>query len=178
MEQKKPVCFIIAGPNGAGKTTFAREFLPKEAGCPTFVNVDLIAAGLSPFAPEIASIRAGRLMLKEIESHVRRGESFAFETTLSGRHYMQMIPRWQNVGYRVKLVFLYLPDVAIAIGRVRVRVKQGGHSVPEDIIRRRYETGWRNFQEVYKNLVDTWVLYDNSGERPVLVDEGERNEIG
>lgn len=163
---------IIAGPNGAGKTTFAREFLPREAGCPFFVNADLIAAGLSPFAPGAADIRAGRLMLEEIASHVRRGESFAFETTLSGRRYTRMIPRWQRMGYRIKLVFLHLTDVTVAIERVRVRVKQGGHNIPEDVIRRRYEAGWKNFQEIYKDLVDAWVLYDNSGEKPVLLGAG------
>lgn len=163
---------IIAGPNGAGKTTFAREFLPREAGIDFFVNADLIAAGLSPFAPGAADIRAGRLMLEEIASHVRRRESFAFETTLSGRRYARMIPRWQSMGYRIKLVFLYLTDVMVAIERVRVRVKQGGHNIPEDIIRRRYEAGWKNFQEVYKGLVNAWVLYDNSGEKPVLLDAG------
>jgi len=165
---------IIAGSNGAGKTTFAREFLPKEAGCPVFVNADLIAAGLSPFEPMTAAIRAGRLMIAEIESHVREKRSFAFETTLSGRRYARMIPQWQSIGYRVKLVYLYLQDVKIAIERVRVRVRQGGHDVPEDVIRRRYEAGWRNFQQIYKGLVDTWVLYDNSGEPPLLVDSGGR----
>jgi predicted ABC-type ATPase len=84
--------FIIAGPNGAGKTTFAREFLPKEADCPDFINVDLIAAGLSPFDPERASLRAGRLVILEIQRRIRSGESFAFETTLSGRHYARLIP--------------------------------------------------------------------------------------
>ena len=163
---------IIAGSNGAGKTTFAREFLPKEAGCPLFVNADLIAAGLSPFEPGTANIRAGRLMIEEIESHVRRKESFAFETTLSGRRYARMIPQWQENSYRVKLVFLYLKDVKIASERVRVPVRQGGHSVPEDVIRRRYDAGWRNFEQVYKRLVDTWILYDNSGERPFLLDAG------
>jgi predicted ABC-type ATPase len=165
---------IIGGSNGAGKTTFAREFLPKEAGCPVFVNADLIAAGLSPFEPMTAAIRAGRLMIAEIESHVREKRSFAFETTLSGRRYARMIPQWQSIGYRVKLVYLYLQDVKIAIERVRVRVRQGGHDVPEDVIRRRYEAGWRNFQQIYKGLVDTWVLYDNSGEPPLLVDSGGR----
>jgi predicted ABC-type ATPase len=165
---------IIAGPNGAGKTTFAREFLPREAGCPVFVNADLIAEGLSPFAPGSADFRASRLMLEEIASHVRQRESFAFETTLSGRRYARMIPRWQSVGYRIKLVFLHLLDVTVAIERVRVRVKQGGHNIPETVIRRRYGTGWKNFQEVYKNLVDAWVLFDNSGDKPVLLDKGEK----
>ena len=171
---QEPRIIIIAGSNGAGKTTFAREFLPKEAGCPVFVNADLIAAGLSPFEPATAAIRAGRLMIKEIEAHVREKQSFAFETTLSGRRYARMTPQWQGIGYRIKLVFLYLQDVKIAIERVHVRVRQGGHDVPEDVIRRRYEAGWRNFQQIYRRLVDTWVLYDNSGETPVLSDAGGR----
>jgi predicted ABC-type ATPase len=165
---------IIAGPNGAGKTTFAREFLPREADCPLFVNADLIAAGLSPFAPGSANIRAGRLMIEEIESHVRRRESFAFETTLSGRRYALMIPQWQRMGYTVKLVFLFVGDVKLAIERVRVRVRQGGHDVPEEVIRRRYLSGWRNFRQLYKGLVDSWIVYDNSGEKPVLLYEGGR----
>lgn len=139
-----------------------------------FVNADLIAAGLSPFAPGSANIKAGRLMIEEIESHVRRRESFAFETTLSGRRYTRMIPRWQSMGYTVKLVFLYVADVKLAIERVRVRVKQGGHDVPEDFIRRRYRAGWRNFQQHYKGLVDLWVVYDNSSEKPMLLYEGGR----
>jgi len=166
---------IVAGSNGAGKTTFAREFLPKEVDCPVFVNADLIAAGLSPFEPAAAAIRAGRMMIEEIEAHVREKRSFAFETTLSGRRYARMIPQWQAVGYRIKLVFLYLEDVRIAAERIRVRVRQGGHGIPEDVVRRRYEAGWRNFQQLYKRLVDTWVLYDNSGETPVLVDAGGKS---
>jgi len=93
---------ILAGPNGAGKTTFAREFLPNEAACPTFINADLIAAGLSPFMPEAAAMRAGRIMLEQIAAHVRRGESFAFETTLAGRAYARRIPEWRALGYRVE----------------------------------------------------------------------------
>lgn len=116
---------VIAGPNGAGKSTFAREFLPNEAGCPAFVNADLIAAGLSPFAPEKAAIRAGRLMLEEIHRHAATGKSFAFETTLSGRGYAHLIPAWQAAGYAVHLVFLRLPTAELAIERVAVRVAQG-----------------------------------------------------
>ena len=172
MKKRRADCIIIAGPNGAGKTTFAREFLPREGSCPIYVNADLIAAGLSPFDPGLVDIRAGQLMLEEIASHVRRLESFAFETTLSGRTYARRIPGWQDLGFRVRLIFLSLKDVKIALERVRIRVKQGGHNVPEDVIRRRYETGWRNFNAVYKDLVDSWVLYDNSGERPVLLNAG------
>ena len=163
---------IIAGPNGAGKTTFAREFLPNEANCPIFVNADLIAAGLSPFAPELVAFKAGRLMLEEIAAHVKRGESFAFETTLSGLTYAQMIPAWRSSGYAVELAFLSLPDVEMAIERVAVRVKQGGHNVPKDVIRRRFVHGIANFER-YKRLVDSWQLYDNSGIPAVLIEEGQ-----
>lgn len=162
---------IIAGPNGAGKTTFAREFLPTDAELPNFVNADLIAAGLSPFAPELAAFKAGRLMLEEIASHVKHGESFSFETTLSGLSYAQMIPAWRSSGYAVKLIFLSLPDVEMAIERVAIRVRQGGHNIPEDIIRRRYAHGIANFER-YKLLVDSWQLYDNSDTPAVLIEEG------
>jgi len=165
---------IIAGPNGAGKTTFAREFLPNEAGCPIFVNADLIASGLSPFAPESAAVRAGRLMLEEIASHLRAGNSFAFETTLSGRGYARRIPDWQRRGYRVKLIFLSLPSPEMAIARVAARVAQGGSGIPEDVIRRRFAAGWRNFHDTYRLLVDAWMQYDNSGEEPALVAQGAK----
>lgn len=170
MNEKK--ILIIAGPNGAGKTTFAREFLPAEAECPHFVNADLIAAGLSPFAPELVAVRAGRIMLDQIHEHVRKGESFAFETTMSGRVYLQLIPLWQAQGYIVKLFFLQLPSSEMAVARVRQRVAAGGHDVPEEVIRRRFDAGLRNFEQLYKPLVDEWVLYDNSGEEPIRLDEG------
>jgi len=163
---------IIAGPNGAGKTTFAREYLTKEANCPDFINVDLIAAGLSPFDPDRAAIRAGRLMLSEIERRVKKGDSFAFETTLSGHVYARLIPRWRKAGYRVRLIFLGLPNADIAIGRVKMRVAQGGHNVASAVVRRRFESGLRNFQDSYKNLVNKWEWYDNSGNSPQMISEG------
>lgn len=164
---------IIAGPNGAGKTTFARSFLPVEADLPRFINADLIAAGLAPLAPETAAIRAGRLMLEEIASCVRRGESFAFETTLSGLGYQRLIDDWRAKGYRVKLFFLSLPDADAAVARVALRVRQGGHDIPEAVIRRRFAAGLDNLHRHYKRAVDTWVLYDNSGPEPVPLDMGE-----
>lgn len=163
---------IIAGPNGAGKTTFAREFLPTDAELPNFVNADLIAAGLSPFAPDLAAFKAGRIMLETIAENVKHSESFSFETTLSGLTYAQMIPVWRSSGYAVKLVFLSLPDVEIAIERVATRVIQGGHNVPEDVIRRRFAHGIANFER-YKLLVDSWQLYDNSDSPAVLIKEGQ-----
>jgi predicted ABC-type ATPase len=134
---------IIAGPNGAGKTTFAREFLPVEAACPVFVNADLIAAGLAPFAPESAAVQAGRVMLEELARHFAARQSFAFETTLSGRGYLHHIREWQSAGYRVKLVFLQLDSAEEAIARVAQRVRQGGHDIPEATIRRRFLAGSR-----------------------------------
>jgi predicted ABC-type ATPase len=113
-------------------------------------------------------------MLEEISSHVRRRESFAFESTLSGRRYARLIPNWQRIGYEVVLIFLWLPKVTLGIERVRERVRQGGHTVPEKVIRRRYESGWRNFNLVYKRLVDRWFLYDNAGRIPVLLEKGTR----
>ncbi|OBS32024.1 Zeta toxin family protein [Tepidimonas fonticaldi] len=165
---------LIAGPNGAGKTTFAREFLPNEASCPTFVNADLIAAGLAPFAPQTAAVQAGRLMLEELERHFRAGRSFAFETTLSGRAYLRHIRRWQQAGYWVELIFLQLGSADEAVGRVQQRVRQGGHDIPEPVIRRRFEAGLANFRQHYAPAVDAWALYDNSGELPVLLDWSER----
>lgn len=164
-----PTIIIIAGPNGAGKTTFAREFLPQEASCLTFINADLIAQGLSPFRPEEAALRAARLMLEMIAECVKRGESFAIETTLSGRTYARMIPQWKQAGYQVALFFLQLPSEDLAVSRVADRVSQGGHDIPEAVIRRRFHAGIANFHALYKPLVDDWRLYDNSGERPILI---------
>lgn len=174
MENPDRKVIIIAGPNGAGKTTFAREFLPNEAACPVFVNADLIAAGLAPFAPETAAIQAGRLMLAELERHFRAGESFAFETTLSGRAYLRHIRQWQQAGYRVELIFLQLNHADEAVARVEQRVRQGGHHIPEPVIRRRFATGLENFHRYYAPAVDAWALYNNAGEKPALLDWSEQ----
>lgn len=165
---------VIAGPNGAGKTTFARTFLPEEAQCPRFINADLIAAGLSPFAPEAAAFKAGRLMLREIAASAAQGESFAFETTLSGLTYLRHIPEWRNLGYHISLFFLSLPSVELAIARVAERVQQGGHDIPESVIRRRFITGRANFERHYRAAVDAWALYDNTGDEPVMLAWGEK----
>lgn len=165
---------VIAGPNGAGKTTFAREFLPNEAGCPIFVNADLIAAGLAPFAPQTAALHAGRLMLAEIERHFSARASFAFETTLAGRGFSRLIARWQAAGYRVKLIFLELQTPEQAIARVAQRVRQGGHHVPDETVRRRFFAGRQNFEKLYAPQVDAWVRYENSGNEPRLIDWSEK----
>ncbi len=135
---------IIAGPNGAGKTTFATEFLPNEADCIDFVNADLIAAGLAPFDPAIAAIQAGRMMLRQVSAHLEKGHGFAFETTLSGLGYARQIPLWRAQGYSVELFFLALPDADMAVARGAERIRQAGHAVPEEVIRRRFDAGRRN----------------------------------
>ncbi len=164
---------LIAGPNGAGKTTFARSFLPQEAHCPRFINADLIAAGLSPFNPELVAIKAGRIMLQEISECVKRGESFALETTLSGLNYLRHIQQWKLENYKVTLYFLTLPNEETAIARVKARVKQGGHHIPEEVIRRRFKAGLINFEQHYRACVDCWAKYDNAGAEPMLLEWGE-----
>ena len=163
---------IFAGPNGAGKTTFARTFLPAEAGVPVFVNADLIAAGLSPFDPDAAAFRAGRMMLSEIDRHAAAGRSFAFETTLSGHTYLRRIDAWRAAGFTVELIFLSLGSAEEAISRVAMRVRHGGHDVLPEVIRRRFASGMRNFLGVYRHRVDVWQLFDNREWKPRLIDEG------
>ncbi|NIA08378.1 MAG: Zeta toxin family protein [Nitrospiraceae bacterium] len=167
----KKMCYVIAGPNGAGKTTFAKEFLPVEAECLNFINADLIAAGLSPFRPEGATIRAGKLMLEQIDRCIRKGESFAIETTLSGRTYIKKINEMKAKDYKVIIYFLKLASVDLAIERVKVRVSEGGHNVPVEDIKRRFERSWLNFEQVYKPLANAWIVFDTSGTQPVILDK-------
>ena len=160
---------IIAGPNGAGKTTFARNFLPKEAQTYQFINADLIAAGLPPFNPDLAAFKAGRIMLSQIEAVSLSGHNFAFETTLSGVHYLTQIKRWQNLGYTVKLWFIKLSTPELAIERVKSRVKQGGHDIPHETILRRFTSGLKNLEK-FKLIVDSWVIFDGDVDIPKLID--------
>ncbi len=147
---------ILAGPNGSGKTTFAREFLPQEGDVIEFVNADLIASGLSPFAPDSALILAGRLMLERLDSLASKGKSFAFESTLSGLSYVKRIQLWKAQGYFLSIFFLKLRSADLAIQRVQERVHQGGHWVEPDVVRRRFESGWKHFVEDYKPLAHVW----------------------
>ena len=144
-QPRPPLCLIIAGPNGAGKTTFAREFLPREAGLVHFANVDLIAAGLSPLKPELASLAAGRLLLHELDRLAAARIDFAFESTLSGLTYASRLRSWKSAGYRIEVVFLQLASVRLALRRIADRVRQGGHPVPAADVRRRFHRGWHNF---------------------------------
>ncbi len=169
----KPI-IIIADPNVAGKTTFASSFLPEEANLTHFINADQIAVGLAAFAPETAAIRADRLMLAEIQHCSQRGDSFAFETTLAGLIYLKHVEKWRAQGYQVSLYFLSLPDAETAIARVASRVRQGGHDIPESVIRRRFAASRENFRQHHQNAVDDWAHYDNTGSELVLIGWGEK----
>ena len=172
-----PNVYIIAGPNGAGKTTFAREFLPKYADCRKFINADMIALGMSPFSPETAAIRAGRLMLEEIELSKRRGIDFGFETTLSGRSHLGLIRGLKENGYQVHFFYLWVPSVELTLARIRERVLRGGHDVAEAVVRRRFDRSIGNFLVHYRLLADRWSLFDNSSTSPALIASQKQDSL-
>jgi predicted ABC-type ATPase len=170
--KRAPRCIIIAGPNGAGKTTFAQEFLPKYAKVVHFVNADLIAGGLSPLSPESAAIAAGRLFLKELDRLAERRADFAFESTLSGLGYIARLRRWKKAGYHIEIIYLSLQLPEIALRRIAFRVQQGGHDIPQKDATRRFRRSWDNFRAIYRPIADAWMIYDNSGDKPTLIEEG------
>ncbi|MCK5515998.1 MAG: zeta toxin family protein [Desulfobulbaceae bacterium] len=170
-----PVCWIIAGPNGAGKTTFALEYLPEVTGCRNFINADLIAAGLSPLAPERELITASRLLLKEVEKCIRKQEDFAVETTLSGRSYLRLIKRLQKSAWQVELVYLALPSMEMSQQRVAERVAHGGHDIPARDICRRFPRSLGNLLDDYSYQVDRTRCFMNNTDCPELIFE-QQNE--
>ena len=174
---RRPNLYIIAGPNGAGKTTFARKFLPQYVKCLEFVNADLIATGLSPFVPERAAIHAGRLMLEQIHSLAGHGLDFGFETTLSGKTYVKLLQGMKKGGYLVHIFFLWITNVKLALERIELRVRNGGHAIPEAIVRRRFGRSLPNFLRFYKPLADSWTIFDNSRDVPKMIAFEESGKI-
>jgi predicted ABC-type ATPase len=162
---------IIGGPNGAGKTTAAQLLVPHGLEIREFVNADEIARGLSPFNPEHAAFGAGRLMLQRISELIRNRVSFAFETTCAGRTHLPMLRRCKADGWRLTLVYLWLPSPQAALDRVARRVREGGHSIPNDVVVRRYWAGLANLQLLYLPLADVAVIYDNSDGQGTLIAE-------
>lgn len=166
-----PTCWIIAGPNGAGKTTFALEYLPQAAQCSRFANADLIAAGLSPLAPERELLAASRLFLGEIEACIAAREDFAFETTLAGRSYLKLISRLRADGWWVELIYLALPSMEMSKLRVAERVAHGGHNIPAADIERRFARSLANLLNTFSAQVDACRCFMNSDATPELVFE-------
>ncbi|MBR5441151.1 MAG: zeta toxin family protein [Prevotella sp.] len=157
-----PNLYIIAGPNGAGKTTASYTLLPEMLNCVNFVNADEIARGLSPFSPNAVDVQAARIMLQRIDELLTLQADFAIETTLSTRSYVQLVKRAQTMGYKVHLLFFCLESPEQAIQRVAQRVKEGGHGIPEDIIRRRFKTGLKNLVYLYLPICDNILVFDNT----------------
>ena len=164
----KPTCTIIAGPNGAGKTTFALEYLPL-IDCRVFLNADMIAAGLAPYSASKKLLDAGKLFLQEIEHSIEKREHFAFETTLSGKSHLSRVRRMLEEGWRINLIYLWLPGVEASLNRVRERVLQGGHNIPENDIRRRYGKSLKNLLAHYAPLCSEVECFDNSTRPRLLI---------
>ena len=161
MPAQTPTIYVIAGCNGAGKTTFAREFLPKEVKCLRFLNADELARGLSPLKPSAGAVRAARLLLTQVDECLRRRETFALESTLSGKTYIRLFRRARELGYEIELHYLWLSSPAQAIARVRQRVQQGGHHVPAADIRRRFKRSLAHLPDDYLPLATRWAVWDS-----------------
>lgn len=166
-----PRIIVLSGPNGAGKSTAASRLVP--SGVP-FLNADDIAAALrSSGVSGNVDIQAGRLLLERLEVATSQRRSFALETTLASRSLAPKIALLKEQGYRFLLLFIYVPDVELSIARVASRVRLGGHDIPEQTIRRRYQAGIRNFFDLYSPMADRWRVYDNTSlSRPRLIASG------
>jgi len=167
--KKTPQIYIIAGPNGSGKTTSAKTLLPELLDCYEYVNADSVAAALSPFNPDNVAMQAGRLMLGRLENLAKINKSFSFETTLASRTFIPFLTKCISNGYKVNILFLWLKYPVIAIDRVKSRVAQGGHDIPQDVIIRRYYRSINNFLTAYSEIAHNWYLYDNSGKYSDLI---------
>lgn len=158
----RPQVAVLAGINGAGKSTAAQHLLREALRIPSFTNADTIARGLNAFDVESVAAKAGRIMLEHLHELAAARKSFALETTLSGRAYARWLGELAREGYAVHLFYYWLRNPDMAIRRVADRVRAGGHHVPDDTVRRRYTRSVRNFLELYRPIVTTWQVYDNS----------------
>lgn len=164
--------YVISGCNGAGKTTASFTILPDILDCDEFVNADEIAKGLSPFNPDSTNILAGRLMLNRMKSFLLKGQNFAFETTLSTKSYVKLLEQAKKSDYNITLLFFWLQHEDLAVKRVKIRVEEGGHDIPIDVIRRRYKSGLVNFFKLYKPIVDDWMFIDSSSTQYEIIAQG------
>ena len=173
--KKHTVCYIVAGPNGAGKTTFALRYLPHIVSCRNFINADEIARGVSPLDFEAGLIQASKIFLQSLAQKVASRETFAFETTLSGRSYIPQIKKWQENGWKVVLIYLYIPSADFSANRVELRVRQGGHGIPLDAIVRRYPRSIKNLF-LYAEVCDHTFCFDNENNDIVPIFEKKKTE--
>lgn len=176
MAENKEV-YIVGGPNGSGKSTFVKQFLPNYVEVNNFVNADDIAVGLSPFDSSSMNITSGKLMLEMIDRYKKKSESFGFETTLAGNKWVKMIQELKNASYVTSIFFLDIESVDLAVSRVKYRVESGGHAIPEETIRRRYLRSRNNFWYNYKDMVNNWYLFNNSGKVPQLIANNVKSNI-
>ena len=172
-----PDIYVIAGPNGAGKTTCAKEFLPKYANCSNFINADLIASGLAPFSPGKVQIKAGKILITQINQFIKDRVDFAFESTLSGKTYVALLKAAKSKGYVITIFYLSIPSNRLAEERVKQRVKEGGHHIPTVDIKRRFKRSWDNFISLYMPLAYSWSLFDNSGLEPIEVVKCKQGKV-
>ncbi|OGX30657.1 MAG: hypothetical protein A2787_05790 [Omnitrophica WOR_2 bacterium RIFCSPHIGHO2_01_FULL_48_9] len=172
-----PNLYVIAGPNGAGKTTFAKEFLPKYAHCDNFINADLIALGLAPFSPVKFQIKAGKLLIEQIDQFLKKRIDFAFESTLSGKTYVPLFKEAKTKGYNITIFYLSIPSTRLAQERIKQRVREGGHHVPTADIKRRFKRSWQNFIGLYMPLAQSWFLFDNSSLEPLEIAKCDQGKI-
>jgi predicted ABC-type ATPase len=172
-----PNIYLIAGANGVGKTTFAREFLPKEVNCLRFMNADEVARGLSPFAPDAAALRAGRVLITEIQAALKSRDTFGWESTLSGRGHALLLREASDSGYEIELHYLSVPSPSVCVERVARRVREGGHHVPAMDIRRRFYRSLANLVEIYLPLADRWTIWDATRTKPVPLFDSTRSTV-
>jgi predicted ABC-type ATPase len=168
-ESAFPTLYLFAGSNGAGKTTFAKAYLRQLNPIPRFLNADEIARGLSPLAPRTLAVKAGKLLLHEVQGCLKSGDSFGLESTLSGTTHIRIFQQAKSLGYHIELHYLWLPSPDLAIRRIAQRVKMGGHDIPESDVLRRFHRSRKNFTALYAPLADLWMVWDNRPEPPLLL---------
>ncbi len=164
-----PTIYIIAGCNGAGKSTSANVILPQFLNCKEFVNADSIAAGLSPFQPDTVSFQAGRIMLNRIKELIYQNATFAFETTLTTKSYINLLKNAKGKKYKIVMFYFWLNSVELALARIEDRVRKGGHNIPKDVVIRRYKRSLDNLVNLFMPICDNWSIFDNSSDTMSII---------
>jgi len=177
MSKEQPLAIVLGGINGAGKTTASQALIAEQLAVMSFVNADTIARGLNAFSPESVAFEAGKVTLERLRELRKNHVDFAFETTLSGRSYISLLRGLREDGYVIELYYFWLRSPDLAVERVRARVKRGGHNIPETTIRQRYMRSLQNFWNDYRFQADSWFVYDNSLEKPILIAAGCRGGV-